>query len=100
MDKKEIIIFTIEGCEYCNKLKEGLDEKGIKYKNMDVSRNDEMGDMIESTYKCDKYPMVILHSHSRSLIWLPETELAPSPYIRIYNNINQIIKEIVNEFNS
>jgi hypothetical protein len=78
----------------------GLDNEGIKYRNIDVSRNSEIGDMIEDTYKCTKYPMVILHSSDRSIVWLSETELLTSINIRIYNNINQIITEIKNEFNS
>jgi glutaredoxin len=98
--EKEIITFTIEGCGYCEELKVGLNRKGIRYKNIDVSNNNEIGDMIESTYKCTRYPMVVFHSPNRSLIWLPETTLLSSPNIKIYNNINQIITEIQNEFNS
>jgi glutaredoxin len=100
MNEKEIITFTITGCRYCEELERGLDKEGIKYKNMDVSRNNDIGDIIEGTYKCTKYPMVVFHSPNRSLIWLPETNLLPSPNIRIYDNINQIIKEIKNELNS
>lgn len=100
MRDKEIIAFTIEGCRYCEELERGLDNEGIKYRNIDVSRNSEIGDMIESTYKCTKYPMVALHNSDRSIIWLSETELLTSINIRIYNNINQIIKELKNEFNS
>jgi len=97
---KEIIAFTLEGCKYCSELEEKLEREGIRYRNMDVNRNSEIGNMIESTYKCTKYPIVIFHSPDRSLIWVSETELLPSPNIRIYNNINQIITEIKNEFNS
>jgi glutaredoxin len=99
MKERELVIFTIYGCKYCNRLKEGLNEKGIRYRDIDVSRNDDIGDMIESTYKCTKYPMVALHSSDRSIIWLPDTELLSSINIRIYDNINQIITELKNEFN-
>jgi glutaredoxin len=99
MREKEIIAFTIEGCRYCEELEGKLNKEGIGYRNVDVSRNNEIGDMIESTYKCTRYPMVILHSSDRSIIWLPDTELLPSVNIRIYDNINQIIKELKNEFN-
>ena len=100
MREKEIIAFTIEGCMYCKELERELNEEGIKYRKVDVSRNNEIGDMIESTYKCTRYPMVALHSPNRSIIWLPETKLLPSINIKIYDNINQIITEIKNEFNS
>jgi hypothetical protein len=72
----------------------------IKYSNIDVSLNIEIGVMIESTDKCSRYPMVVLHSPNRSIIWLPDTELLLSINIRIYDNINQIITEIKNEFDS
>jgi len=100
MRKKEIIAFTIEGCRYCKELEGKLDKEGMKYRNIDVSRNNEIGDMIEGTYKCTKYPMVVLHSPNRSIVWLPSTKLLPSINIKIYNNINQIITELKNEFNS
>jgi hypothetical protein len=100
MREKEIIAFTIEGCRYCEELEGKLDKERMKYRNIDVSRNNEIGDMIESTYKCTRYPMVALHSPDRSIIWLPETELLPSINIKIYDNINQIITEIKNEFDS
>jgi glutaredoxin len=97
---KEVITFTLEGCKYCEELEEKLGKEGIEYRNIDVSRNSEIGDMIEGTYKCTKYPMVVLHSPNRSIVWLSETELLPSINIRIYDNINQIITEIKYEFNS
>jgi glutaredoxin len=100
MREKEIITFTIEGCRYCEELEKKLDKEGIKYKNIDVSTNNEIGDMIEGNYKCNRYPMVVLHSPDRSIIWLPETELLPSINIKIYDSINQIIIELKNEFNS
>jgi len=99
MKERELVVFTVYGCEYCNRLKDGLDEKGIRYRDIDVSRNDDIGDMIESTYKCTKYPMVALHSPNRSIIWLPETDLLLSVNIKIYDTIKQLIKEIENEFN-
>jgi glutaredoxin len=100
MKERELVVFTIYGCEYCNMLKDGLDKKGIRYRDIDVSRNDDIGDMIESTYKCTQYPMVALHSPDHAIIWLPETDLLLSINIKIYDTIKQLIKEIENEFNS
>jgi glutaredoxin len=100
MKERELVVFTIYGCEYYNELKDGLDKKGIRYRNIDVSKNDDIGDMIESTYKCTKYPMIALHSPDRVIIWLPETDLLLSVNIKIYDTIKQLIKEIENEFNS
>lgn len=100
MEEKEIIIFTLEGCKYCEELKEKLKNERLKYKNIDVDKNEEIGTMIENTYKCTKYPIVVFHSLNRSLIWVSETELLYSPNIKVYYSINQIIKELKDEFNS
>lgn len=100
MNEKEVMVFMVYGCRYCDMLKDGLDKNGIRYKGIDVGLDNGVGDIIESTYKCTKYPMVIFHKINRSLIWLPETELLPSPNVRIYNTIEQLIKEIKYEVNS
>ena len=36
---KKVIVFTTPTCSYCNTAKRYLREKGIKFKEIDVSRN-------------------------------------------------------------
>jgi len=97
MRKWEMVTFTLEGCGHCQTLKEGLQTLGIPFNDINVSYNSKAGDIIESTYKCYSYPIVILKSPTQ-IIWLPETELLPSPSIRTYFSIYGLIDEIFNTF--
>jgi glutaredoxin len=98
MRKWDMIIFTLEGCEYCKTLGEGLQILNIPFNNIDVSYNSNIGDKIEQLYKCDSYPMVVL-KEPYNCVWLPESSLLSSPNIKIYNNIYGLIDEIFNTFN-
>jgi glutaredoxin len=98
MRKWDMVIFTLEGCEYCKTLGEGLQTLNIPFNTIDVSYNSKAGDIIENTYKCYSYPIVILKQPTQ-ITWLPETELLPSPSIRTYFSIYGLIDEIFNTFN-
>jgi glutaredoxin 3 len=39
--EKEIIIYTTPTCPFCKSAKEDLDRKGIKYREVDVSKDAE-----------------------------------------------------------
>ena len=41
MVEKEIIIYTTPTCPFCKAAKEDLDRKGIKYREIDVSKDAE-----------------------------------------------------------
>jgi glutaredoxin len=50
--EKEIIIYTTPICPFCKAAKEDLDRKGIKYKEIDVSKNaEELEKMIKISGK-------------------------------------------------
>ena len=36
MVKKNLVLFRLEGCPYCAKAEEALDNKGLKYKKIEV----------------------------------------------------------------
>ena len=98
MKKWDMVTFTLEDCGHCKTLKNWLRTLGIPFNNINVSINDKVGDIIESTYKCYSYPIIVLKSPMQ-ITWLPETELLPSPSIRTYFSIYGLIDEIFNEFN-
>jgi glutaredoxin len=98
MGEWKMAIFTLGGCEYCKQLKEGLDTLEIPYINIDVSNNPNLGYKIEQLYKCYSYPMVVL-KEPYNYVWLPESSLLPSPNIKVYNNLYELIDEIFNTFN-
>jgi glutaredoxin len=93
MDKWQMEIFTLSGCDYCKSLEQGLKLLGITYNNINVTNNDFLADKLEETYQCESYPMIILKGPLNK-IWLPESSLLPSPQIRIYNSIPQLLEQI------
>ena len=38
---KDITIYTIDSCPYCKKAEELLEKKGLKYKKIDITNNEE-----------------------------------------------------------
>ena len=47
---KKVIVFTTPTCSHCNSAKRYLREKGIKFKEIDVSRNQKAAqDMVRKT---------------------------------------------------
>ena len=93
MNKWELEIFTLSGCEYCEELERGLKLSNIPYININITNNNFLGDKLEEIYQCDSYPMIILKEPT-SKVWLPNTSLLPSPNIEIYNSIPQLLKKI------
>ena len=38
---KEVVIYTVDYCPYCKKAEMLLDQKGIKYKKIDITKNED-----------------------------------------------------------
>lgn len=99
MRKWEMIVYGIEGCEYCSELKRGLEGMSIPFAYINISNNDELGDKIEEIYKCPVYPMVSLR-YPQQITWLPGTSLLPSPSIRIFDTIKELLINIKNIYDN
>jgi glutaredoxin len=97
MGKWEMVTFTLNGCEHCEHLERGLKSLNIPYTDIDVSNNPFLGDKIEHLYKCKSYPMIVL-KEPQNIVWLPESSLLPSPSIRIYGTINELLENILQTF--
>ncbi len=90
-----LTIYTLETCKRCRTLKEGLNQLGINYKEINVDKNPSIGDKIEEMYKCFKYPMVY-SQHPSNIIWLSESSLLPSSNVKIYNSIDGLLEQLKN----
>jgi len=42
--QKKVIVYSTPSCSWCTRLKTYLDSKGIKYKNVDISKNQKIAD--------------------------------------------------------
>jgi glutaredoxin len=96
MKKWEMVVYGIEGCDYCRELKNGLGVMNIPFTYINISDNEELGDRIEEVYKCLVYPMVSLRQNKipQQITWLPETSLLHSTSIRVFDTINQLLINI------
>lgn len=53
-----IIVWSKEGCHYCEEVKQYLDEKGLDYKSVDVTQHDDRRDILEIKYGIRYVPVV------------------------------------------
>ncbi|MDQ6598702.1 glutaredoxin family protein [Bacillus salipaludis] len=53
-----VVVWAKEGCHYCGEVKQYLQDKGIKYKTIDVTNHDERRDILEIKYGVRHVPVV------------------------------------------
>lgn len=58
--EKRVIIFTMKGCPWCSKLKEQLDEVGIKYDVRDIQEYSEMYDKFAEITESELLPALLI----------------------------------------
>lgn len=56
--EKSIIVWSKEGCSYCNEVKGYLTEQNIPFKTVDVTNHDEFRDILETKYGVRHVPVV------------------------------------------
>lgn len=53
-----VVVWSKEGCSYCNEVKEYLSEQNIEYKTIDVTNHDEYRDILNTKYGVRHVPVV------------------------------------------
>ena len=53
-----VVVWSKEGCSYCNEVKEYLSEQNIEYKTVDVTNHDEYRDILDIKYGVRHVPVV------------------------------------------
>jgi glutaredoxin len=86
---KNIKIYTLDGCMYCDELKRKLDINDIPYLEFNVTEDVKLGDEIEDKYGCYLYPIIKINDK----VILSDTHLT-NPNIIIYSDINDLINLI------
>ncbi|MDG7056363.1 MAG: glutaredoxin family protein [Wolbachia endosymbiont of Meromenopon meropis] len=56
--KEKVIIYVKQYCPFCKKAKELLDEKGVKYEEIDVIKNSDLFSEIKSKYNVKTVPQI------------------------------------------
>jgi glutaredoxin 3 len=54
-----VTIYIREGCPFCKALKEDLDKKGVKYKEIDVIKNPEYQEELMNLAKRKAVPVMV-----------------------------------------
>ena len=53
-----VVVWSKQGCSYCNEVKEYLSEQNIEYKTVDVTNHDEYRDILDIKYGVRHVPVV------------------------------------------
>ncbi|MBP2076943.1 glutaredoxin family protein [Oceanobacillus polygoni] len=53
-----VVVWSKQGCSYCGEVKQYLDEKGIAYKDIDVTDYDDRRDILDAKYGVRHVPVV------------------------------------------
>ncbi|MEH7109255.1 glutaredoxin family protein [Bacillus sp. JJ1764] len=53
-----VVVWSKEGCHYCGEVKNYLQEQGIEYATIDVTKHDERRDILEVKYGIRHVPVV------------------------------------------
>lgn len=57
---KDVVIFTMKECVYCDELKERLDTMKIEYEEYDIVTNEELFNKICEFTKTDTVPLIFV----------------------------------------
>lgn len=57
-NNQSIVVWSKQGCSYCNEVKTYLEEKGLAYHTIDVTENDDRRDILDAKYGVRHVPVV------------------------------------------
>lgn len=63
---KKVVVWSKEGCNYCQEVKSYLAENNIEYATIDVTQNDAFRDILEVKYGIRYVPVVEISNGSTS----------------------------------
>ncbi|OWZ25588.1 glutaredoxin [Wolbachia endosymbiont of Wuchereria bancrofti] len=58
--KRKVVIYIKQYCPFCKRAKELLDEKGVKYEEIDVFENSDLFSDIKSKYNVRTVPQIFI----------------------------------------
>lgn len=72
--KINVVVWSKQGCSYCEEVKTYLQEKEIPYQTVDVTHNDAFRDILETKYGVRYVPIVEIGS-SKNGVYKAVTEI-------------------------
>ena len=84
---KQILIFTLNGCLQCRDLKMKLTEQSISFKDIEITKNQELWKQVTTQTGYDLLPTVFIQNddNSTGTVYIPD---------RDFQDINEIIEII------
>jgi glutaredoxin len=86
-----VSILTLSDCDYCMWLKSELNAQQISYTNIDARQNEKFADAIESNYRTEHYPIVMIDIGDKVIGIVPETDLDTSEHLRTFDTIPELV---------
>ena len=87
----EIRLLTLNGCDYCEWLKNELYREDISYTNIDAEAFPDFTNSIEDRLKTNSYPMVFIDLGPNVIAIVPETDLDTNETLRTFDTIPELI---------
>lgn len=64
--QKKVVVWSKDGCSYCQEVKSYLTENNIEYSTIDVTQNDSFRDILEVKYGVRYVPVVEISNGSNA----------------------------------
>ncbi|MET4560856.1 glutaredoxin [Lysinibacillus parviboronicapiens] len=75
MSKKvDVVVWSKQGCSYCEEVKTYLQEEGLSYNTVDVTHNDAFRDILDTKYGVRYVPVIEIGS-SENGVYKAVTEI-------------------------
>lgn len=89
----EITLYTLTYCKYCQALKKALNQLLVPFKEVDVDKNEKMGDWLEANLKTESYPIIFCKKPNQEYIYiLSDTNLDTLNGVRIFHTIEEALE--------
>lgn len=99
MSKKNLVLYTMDGCTYCTELKESLDKQNISYIERDIDENEEEYEFFVRINEGNRYvPAFMIFDSAEGKVFNPRSFLPDRDFYNI-DEASSIIKEVILENN-
>jgi len=90
-----VVIYTLEGCEYCKKLKKLLGRELVSYKEVDADVNYEQAEKLEKYLGIESYPIIHIKKINKDIFIIGAEEDSYRDNVLHYTTIDQAVHLIL-----
>ncbi|USG66877.1 glutaredoxin family protein [Brevibacillus ruminantium] len=67
---RKVVVWSKQGCHFCNEVKEYLEKHQIPYENISVDGNDSLRDVLQAKYSIRHVPVVEVGTGTSYVAWV------------------------------